>query len=234
VYKFNGTSEKNILEGVVDDYTGILYKKDINLELYNNRLYIWYRPNGSAEVNQCFVYNTLYDVIEAVDENTYIGVTSSRHDASGTFLQASNRAGVVYYGEQLSNNFHNLGALLVSEVRTSYDHFGSPQQRKRIPYWRPIIETTDGAYSMQAGFAADYSDDANFVDVSLQGSGYLYDATTTTYDNAIYAASGIAIDTTLNIYGTAYRWQRRYKHYAAREPFIFAGEVLTIETQRLR
>jgi len=234
VYKFNGTSEKNILEGIIDDYTNLEYKNDIHLQLHNNRLYIWYRPNGTAEVNRCVVYNTLYDVIEAVDGNTYIGVTSARQDGAGTFLQASNRAGVVYYGERKTNDFNNLGAPLSAEVRTAYDHFGTPQQVKRIPYWRPILESTDGAYSMQVGFAADYSDDANFSDVSLQGSGYVYDDADTLYDTATYSSSGVAIDTTLNIFGSAYRWQRRYKHIAAREPFVFAGEVLTIETQRLR
>lgn len=234
VYKFNGTSEKNITEAILEDYTGLLYKEDIHLQLHDNKLYIWYRPNGSAEVNQCIVYNTLYEVIESVDYNTYVGRSFARHDTTGKFLQASNRAGVVYYGEQSTNDYHNLGSQLVAEVRTAYDHFGSPQQLKRIPYWRPIIQSTQGDYTLQAGFAADYSDDVNFSNVSLQGSGYTYDDAATLYDLATYAAGVAAIDTTLNIYGSAYRWQRRYKHYAAHEPIEFAGEVLKIQTRRLR
>ena len=234
VYKFNGTSEKNILEGVIDDYTSLITKTDIHLQLHNNRLYIWYRPNGDAEVNKCMVYNTLYDVIEGTDANTFIGRSFARHDTTGLFLQASNRAGAVFYGERSTNDYDNLGAPLTAEVRTAYDHFGSPQQRKRIPYWRPIIESVPGSYSLQAGFAADLSDDVNFTDVSIQATGFTYDASDALYDTATYAASGVSIDTTLNIFGSAYRWQRRYKHYAAREPFIFAGEVLTVETQRLR
>jgi hypothetical protein len=234
VYQFNGTTEKNILEAVIDDYVGLLTKDDIHLQLHNNRLYIWYRPNGTDKVHQCFVYNTLYEVVEAVDLITPIGRTFARHDITGQFLQASNHAGVVYYGEQSTNDYSNLGSKLSAEVRTAYEHFGSPQRLKRIPYWRPIIETVAGAYSMQAGFAADYSDDVNFSNVSLQGTGYTYDSAGSLYDDAIYAAGTAAVDTTLNIFGSAYRWQRRYKHYAAREPFIFAGEELTLETQRLR
>lgn len=234
VYKFNGTGEKNILEGVINDYTGILNKDDIHLQLHDNKLYIWYRPNGGAEVNQCFVYNTLYDVIESVDNNTYIGRSFARHDTTDKFLQASNRAGVVYYGEQSTNDYHNLGSQLEAEVRTSYDHFGYPQQLKRITYWRPIIQSTQGDYTLQAGFSADYSDDVNFSDISLRGAGYTYDDPDTLYDSAIYAAATANIDTTLNIYGSAYRWQRRYKHHAAHEPIEFAGEVLKIQTRRLR
>lgn len=234
VYKFNGTSEVNILENMIDDYTELQYKDDINLQLHNNRLYIWYRPNGQAEANECIVYNTLYGVIESIDTRTYIGRSFARHDTTDKFLQASNRAGVVYYGEQDANDYNNLGAKFDAEIRTAYDHFGTPQQLKRIPFWRPIIETLPGAYSMQAGFAADLSDDVNYSNVSLQGTGFTYDSPDSLYDAATYAASAPGTDTTLQIFGSAKRWQRRYKHHAAREPFIFAGEVLTVETERLR
>jgi hypothetical protein len=87
---------------------------------------------------------------------------------------------------------------------------------------------------MQAGFAADYSDDVTFTDVPLQGIGYRYDDASSTYDTAQYAAAGAGIDTSLEIFGSAYRWQRRYKHYAAHEPFEFAGEILKLQTRRLR
>lgn len=234
VYRFNGTSEKNILEGVLDDYTGILNKDDIHLQLHDNKLYIWYRPNGDAEVNKCFVYNTLYDVIEGLDENTFVGRSFARHDTTDKFLQASNRAGVIYYSEQSTNDYHNLGSPLQAEVHTAYDHFGSPQQLKRITYWRPILQSTQGAYNLQVGFAADYSDDVSFTDVSLQGAGFRYDDPGTLYDSATYATGGSTINTTLNIFGSAYRWQRRYKHHAAHEPIEFSGEVLKVETQRLR
>lgn len=234
VYKFNGTSEKNILEGMIDDYTGLLFKDDIHLQLHDNRLYVWYRPNGGAEANKCFVYNTLYEVIEGIDDNTYVGRSFARHDTTDKFLQASNRAGVIYYGEQSTNDYHNLGSPLAAEVRTSYDHFGSPQQLKRITYWRPIIQSAQGNYTLQAGFAADYSDDVNYSNISLQGSGYTYDDPGTLYDLATYAAGVSNTDTTLNIYGSAYRWQRRYMHHAAHEPIEFAGEVLKVQTRRLR
>lgn len=234
VYQFNGTSEKNILEGIIDDYTDLLTKTDIHLQLHDNRLYIWYRPNGGAQVNQCIVYNTLYGVIESIDSNTWLGRSFARHDTTDKFLQASNRAGVVYYGEQSSNDYNNLGSPMLAEVRTSYDHFGTPQQLKRITYWRPVIQSAQGNYTLQAGFAADYSDDVNFSDVPLQGVGYTYDDPASVYDAAQYAAATANNDTALNIFGSAYRWQRRYKHYAAHEPVEFAGEVLKIETRRLR
>lgn len=234
VYRFNGTYEKNIFEPIIDEYMDIRHKDDIHLELRANKLYVWYRPNGQAQVSECFVYNTLYDVVESKDLNTWVGRAFGRKDTTGLFLQASNRAGVVYYGELESNDYNNLGDILYDEVWTSYDHFGSPQQKKRITYWRPIIEQVAGNYSLQAGFAADYTNDVNYTDVALQATGYRYDDPATLYDSATYASGGTQIDTTLNIYGDAYRWQRRYKHHAAREPVEFSGEVLRIQTRRLR
>lgn len=234
VYQFNGTSERNILKPAITEYTELLNKESIHLQLHNNRLYIWYRPNGDADVNECWVYNTLYNVLETVDTNAWIAHSFARHDTSDMFIQASNRAGAIYYGEKSTNDYSNLGSPMLAEVRTAYDHFGAPQQKKRITYWRPIIETVQGNYSLQAGFSADYSDDVNFTDVALQGTGFTYDSALSLYDAATYASSAATNDTTLNIYGSAYRWQRRYKHHAAREPFVFAGEVLKIESERLR
>ncbi len=234
VYRFNGTSEVNIFEPIIEEYTAITNKEDIHLQLHNNRLYVWYRPNGEGTITKCYVFNTLYQVMEAQDENTCIARSFARHDTTDKFLQASNRAGVVYYGEQSTNDYNNLGMPLLAEVRTAYDHFGTPQQLKRIPYWRPIIETTQGDYTLQAGFSADYSDDVNYSNVELQGSGFTYDSSASEYDSATYAAGRASAETSLNIYGYAYRWQRRYKHYAAYEPIEFAGEVLAVETQRLR
>lgn len=234
VYKFNGTSEKNIMEGLIDDYMAILNKDDIHLQLHNNRLYIWYRPNGEASVSECIVYNVLFNVIESIDKRAHIGRSFARHDTTDLFLQASTKAGVVYYGEKSTNDYNNLGSPMYAEVRTAYDHFGSPQQIKRISYWRPLIESVSGAYTLQAGFTSDYSDDVTYSNVDLQASGYTYDDAGTLYDSATYANGSVNIDTSLNIFGSAYRWQRRYKHHAAYEPIEFAGEVLKVETKRLR
>jgi len=234
IYQFNGTYEKNIAENIITDYTAILTKSDITLQTHNNKLYTWYRPNGAAQVSECFVYNVLYDVWESRDLNTPIAVSFSRLDTEDLFLQASNRAGVVFYSERVSNDYVNLGDRLSAEARTSYQHFGTPQQRKRITYWRPIIQNQAGSYSMKAGFAADYSNDFNFVNVALQGTGFVYDDAASLYDAITYARSAAGTDTTLEIYGSAQRWQRAYKHHAAREPFEFAGEVLTVQTRRLR
>ncbi len=234
IYQFNGTYEKNIAEPILTTYTELLDKSNCVLELHNNRLYVWYTPNGEADNKQCFVYNTLLGVWESLDTQTHIGRAFARKDNEELFLQASNKVGAVYYGEQSTNDYTNLGEIMQMEVRTAYDHFGAPQQIKRVTYWRPIIQSVQGNYSLQAGFAADYSDDFQFSNVALQGSGYTYDSASALYDTATYAAPATAIDTTLELFGEAYRWQRVYKHHAAREPIEFSGEVLKIQIQRLR
>jgi hypothetical protein len=234
VYRFNGTYEENIAEGFITDYKDLLSKSDIHLQLHDNKLYIWFTPNGEDSASQCFVYNTLYGVPESLDLKANIGRSFARHDTTDSFLQASNLAGVVYYAEKATNNYDNLGSPLQAEVHTSYDHFGTPSQYKRITYWRPILESVAGDYGIEAGFSSDYSDDVNYTTVNLQGQGFTYDDVASLYDAITYASSAAIIDTTLQVYGSAVRWQRRYKHHAVGEPVQFGGEVLIIQTRRLR
>lgn len=235
IYQFNGTYEKNIAENIINTYTAILSKDSMVLELHDNKLYVWYTPNGEATNSECLVYNTLYGVWESLDTNARIGKSFARHDTTDLFLQASDLCGAIYYGERDANDYNNLGAPLEFEAGTAYEHFGAVQQLKRIPYWRPVLNTVDGDYSIQCGFAADYSDDFNYTSVALQASGFTYDDPASLYDAITYAGSnGVVYPYQLSIFGYGYRWKRSYRHVAAREPVEFAGEVLQIETKRLR
>lgn len=234
VYKFNGTSEENIALPILDKIEGLLDKDNCRLELHNNRLYVWYTPNAEADNSSCLVYNTVLNIWESEDTGTFIGRTFARHDNSNQFLQASNRIGAVYYGELSTNDYNNLGDILQTELKTHYDPMGAPQQLKSIRKWRPDFRAQSGNYSAQVGVAADFSDDVTFYDVPMQSSGFQYDAADALYDTATYASEGEIHITTLEVPGEAYRWQRIYKHHAAREPIEFTGETLAVQMQRMR
>lgn len=237
VYQFNGTSEKNLMFneglGILDQYMELLDKDNCVLEVHSNRLYVWYTPNGMPDNSRCFVYNLVLQVWESNDTQTFIGKAFGRKDAGNLFLQASNRIGAIYLGEQSTNDYTNLGEVMSFELRTPYEPFGKPEELKWIPYWRPHFQTTAGDYSVQCGFATDFSDDATYYDLELQGSGFTYDSADSLYDSATYAAAADISNTTLEMYGEAKRWQRRYKHTAAREPVEFTGETLQVESQRM-
>lgn len=234
IWKFNGTDDMNLAKPFLEDYLAITDKSTIQLEIYNNRLYVFYAPPGEADNTECFVINLQLNIYESLDKGTVVGRTFSRYAQDDIFIQASNRVGALYYGEASTNDYANLGDQLQFEVRTPYSHFDTPGQLKRVPKWRPTFETTDGDYSIQAGYAADYATSAEYTDVSLSGSSVRYD-TGLLYDDGVTYSSGMGMvePTSLIVNGYFKRLQRRYRHIAAREPVVMDTELLTIESQRL-
>lgn len=235
IYQYNGAEEKNIAEDILDQWTAISNKSNTALELHNNRLYVWYTPNGQSDNTQCFVYNTLYRIWESIDLNTYVSQAFSRFDYDDKFLQASNRVGMVMLAEQSTNDYTNMGEPLTFELRTNYNHYDSPAQFKRAPMFRPHFDTQTGAYAIQVGYAKDYNASPTLTNISLQGGGARFNAGYTFNSGVTFGAPAQVnpMDNSLNIPGEFRRLQIRYKHYAAREHVNFDGHALTLETQRI-
>jgi hypothetical protein len=235
IYQFNGAEEKNISEDVLNWWSELLDKDNTILELWNNRLYVFYTPNGQAQNSRCRVYNTLYGVWESEDLNTWIGTTSSLFDQDDYFIQGSNRVGMVMYAERTTNDHCSMGEPFTWELRTSYQHYDAPAQFKRAPAFRPHLDTISGTYSVSIGYATDYSESPSYTQLALQGSGVTFGSGVTWNSGAVFAGAQQVnpLDTSLTIPGEWRRLQIRYRHYAAREPVVMDGHVLTIETQRL-
>lgn len=235
IYRYNGAEEKNIAEDIINEWTALLSKTNTVLELHNNRLYVWYTPNGQATNTECFVYNTLYGHWESKDLGTYVGRAFARFDVDDKFIQGSNRVGMIMYAEQSSNDYSNMDEPITWELRTHFNHYGATAQYKRAPMFRPHFDSQSGQHSVQVGYATDYNDTATYFNVPLQGSAPRFDDGET-WDSGIVFGGTQQInpmDEAPNIPGEWRRLQIRYKHYAAREPVTFDGQVLTIETQRL-
>jgi hypothetical protein len=235
IYRYNGAEEKNIAADIINEWTALLTKSNTVLELHNNRLYVWYTPNGESANTECFVYNTLYGHWESKDLGAYVGRATARFDVDDKFIQGSNRVGMLMYAEQSTNDYTNMGEPLTWELRTHYNHYGTPAQFKRVPMFRPHFDSQSGAYSVQVGYAKDYNDSPTYVDVALQGSGATFDSGETFDSGVVFGGTQQInpMDSGPEIPGEWRRLQTRYKHYAAREPVTFDGQVLTIQTQRL-
>lgn len=235
IYRYNGAEEKNITENILNQWTSLLNKSNAILEIFNNRLYVWYTPDGQSVNTECFVYNTLYGIWESKDLNTYVGRAFSRFEFDDKFIQGSNRIGMLMLGEEDTNDYCNMGQPLTWELRTSFDHYGFPAQFKRIPTYRPHFDTKSGSYSVQIGYAKDYNESPTYTDVSLQGSGARFD-TGETFDSGVTFGGAQQVnpmDSGVVLPGEFRRLQLRYKHYAAREPVTFDGHVMNLEVQRL-
>ena len=239
VWQFNGSEERNIAEDFLEEYRAIINKDSLNLDIFNNRIYIWYAPAGAADNTECFVYNLTLNLYESKDLKTTIGRTFGRDTQDDTFIQASNRVGALYYGERSTNDYHNLGDQLQASIETAFSHFDTPSQLKRVPKQRPQLPAVTGSYYVQAGYAKDFGEqvftngDGSLRQINVAGAGIRYN-TGILYDTgARYSGSRMVAPKNLYIPGTFNRLQRVYQHIAAREPFEFDSEVLTVEIQRI-
>jgi hypothetical protein len=242
IYRFNGADEVNICvssdgqSGVLDWWLSLLNKKNTVLELYNNRLYVFYTPNGSASNTKCMVYNLLYGVWESDDTRAQVGFTYASADQTNYFIQASNRVGMLMLAETDSNDYNTMGEPLSWELRTNYNHYGTPAQYKWADAYRPHFDTVTGDYSVQVEYATDYSDAPTTNDIPLAGGGIRFNQGYT-FNSGNYfsnAAQVNPMDDAPLIPGEWRRLQLRYFHEAAREPVSFDGHTISLQTQRLR
>ena len=234
VYIFDGSSEQSLTQNTIQNaYDAIPNKETIRLDLYKNRLYVFFSNNG-AELNSCFVYNINLRVWESFDSNTYVGCTSARQNASGRFLCGHSRIGLIMINED--GDYSNLGQPIAFNLETAYQHYGSTSQLKRITKWRPEFATTERAYTVECGYSQDFSDQVKYAfSVDLQRQVPII--TDYVWDNpSDYGVPAIPTvhTTTPKVNGEFYRCQIRYQHIAAFEPVIFRSHTLTIQTQRIR
>ncbi len=241
IYQFNGAEEKNILgdedrPGVLDWWTGLLNKQNTILSLHGNRLYVFYTPNGESRNTRCMVYHTVYRIWESDDTKAYVNGTYSSADATGEyFIQASNRVGMLMLAEQSTNDYNTMGEPLSYEIRTHYDHYGSPAQLKRAPEFRPHFDSVTGKHSITFGYATDYSDSPSTTDIPLSGSGPRFN-TGVKFNSGVKFGGTQHInpqDSAPRINGTFRRLQLRFSHSAAREKVNYDGHAMSLESQRM-
>lgn len=235
VYRFDGSSEESLTQDTIQNaYDAIPNKGTIRLDLFNNRLYVFFSNDGT-DINSCFVYNINLRVWESFDSNTYVGATSARQNASGRFLCGHSRIGLIMTNED--GDYSNLGQPIAFNLETAYQHYGTTSQKKRITKWRPEFATTERAYTVECGYSQDFSDQVKYAfSIDLQRQvptvigNYVWDNPS---DYGVPAIPTVHT-TTPKVNGEFYRCQIRYQHIAAFEPVIFRSHTLTIQTQRIR
>ena len=237
IYIFDGSSEQSLTQNTIQNaYDAIPNKETIRLDLFKNRLYVFFSDNGT-ELNTCFVYNINLKVWESFDSNTYIGATSARQNASGRFLCGHSRIGLIMENEAEDGDYSSLGQPLAFNLETAYEPFGQTSCYKRITKWRPDFATTERDYTVECGYALDYTDQVKYAfSIELQRQavtaidGYIWD------NPSDYGVPAVPTrhTTTPKVNGQFYRCQIRYQHIAAFEPVIFRSHTLTLQTQRIR
>ena len=237
IYRFNGMDEESLTqESIQNVYDAIPDKENIILDLYQNRLYVFYSGTAGGINDHCLVYNINLEKWESFDSNTYVSATSARQNASGRFLCGHSRVGLIMQTEDVSINYNDLGCAIAFNLETAYEHFGTTSQLKRIPKWRPEFATTPNPYSVACGYALDYTDDVKYafsVDLlnnNTVSESYVWDEPT----NYGVPTTPTVLSTIPQVNGEFYRVQLRYQHIAAFEPVTFRSHTVTVQTQRIR
>ena len=238
IYIFDGSSEASLTENTIQNvYDAIPNKEGIVLDLFKNRLYVYYASQAGGPNDHCLVYNINLKVWESFDSNTFVSATSARQNSSSRFICGHSKIGMLMLNEDAtSNDYSDMGQAIAFNIETSYQHFGTTSQLKRITKWRPEFATTEQPYTCECGYALDYTDEVQYAfSIDLQRQEIIN--TNYVWDNpSDYNVPAIpTIHTTIpQINGEFYRCQIRYQHIAAFEPVIFRSHTLTVQTQRIR
>ena len=217
-------------------YDAISGKDSIRLELFNNRLYVFYSSTGDGANDSCLVYNINLRLWESFDTGLPVCATVGRQTASNRFICGSSCFGQLYSFENNTNDYADLGAPINFDLETAYLHFGTPSQLHRITKWRPEFATVSGDYTIKCGYALDFTDDVKYAfSINLNNQtpvqeSYVWD-NPPTYGNTVAPTKLTHIP---QVNGQFYRCQLRYQHHAAFEPTNFKAHTLSVETQRLR
>lgn len=237
IYVFDGSSEASITEKTIQStYDAIQGKESITLELYNNRLYVFYSTAGNGDNDACLIYNTNLHLWESFDTGLPVSSTIARQTASNRFICGSSRFGQLFSFETGTNDYADLGAPIDFDLETAYLHFGTPSQLHRITKWRPEFATVPSDYTVKCGYALDFSDDVKYAfSINLKNKvalseHYVWD-NPSNYGNIVVPTKLTMIP---QVNGQFYRAQIRYQHHAAFEPVSFKSHTLQTETQRLR
>lgn len=238
IYIFDGASEASLTENSIQNvYDAIPNKENIVLDLYKNRLYVYYTSIAGGTNDHCLVYNINLKVWESFDSNTWVSATSARQNASSRFICGHSRVGMLMLNESVANNdYSDMGQAIAFNLETAYQHFGTTSQQKRITKWRPQFATTTNPYTVECGYSLDYTDQVKYafsIDLLRQVPTLLEYV----WDNpSDYGVPAIPTrhTTSTKVNGEFYRCQIRYQHIAAFEPVIFRSHTLTVETQRIR
>lgn len=237
VYIFDGSSESSITQNTIQStYDAIQGKESITLELYGNRLYVFYSSKGNGTNDSCLVYNINLRLWESFDTGLPVASTIGRQTASNRFICGSSMFGQLFSFETQTNDYADLGAPIDFDIETSYLHFGTPSQLHRITKWRPEFSKVAGEWAIRCGYALDFTDDVKYAfSINLHNDTAIDEHiiwdNPSDYGNPVTPTK---LTTIPQVNGQFYRCQIRYQHHAGFEPVNFKAMTLSVETQRLR
>lgn len=239
VYRSNGSEPQLISDNIYTDITSLQNKDDACLNVNKGRLYMWYRSDGAAANDSCYVWNLNYgangaECIESNDTNAYVCRAVTAYNDDNAMLVGSSLVGQIFWQELDSNDNTNLGGDINFMLQTHYMTFDSPASLKEVRYWKPRFSAQSGSYTFQCEYATDLRDNwVTHASPSVQGVGSLWGASSTIWGSFTWGRTA-EVQSDLYIPGEYRRIAIRYKHFATRQPNSFLGHTMVIQKRRMR
>jgi hypothetical protein len=239
VYRSNGSEAQLLSESNFQSILSLANKESCCLVVNKGRLYLWFRSDGAAANDSCYVWNLNYgkggaDCLESTDVNAYVTRAVNGFRDSNDLLVASSLVGQVYWQEKSSNDNTNLGGDINFILQTHYMTFGSPSVLKEVRYWEPRFGAQSGNYAVRCEYASDLRDNWQLYSApNVQGSGYLWGDSGTVWGSFTWGTTA-EVQEQLYVPGEYRRIALRYKHYATRQPQKFLGHTLIVQQRRIR
>lgn len=238
VYRSNGSEAQLMSENIYEAVRSMQNKKDACMVVSKGRLYLWYRSEGSAFNDSCYVWNLNYgsngaDSVESRDTDAFVCRAVDAFQDDDDLLVASSLLGQVYWQEKPSNDYTNLGGDINYLLQTHYNTYGTPSVLKQIRNLVPRFGAKDGKYTVECQYATDLRDNwATQVEIAVQGAGTLW-GSGALWGSFTWGATA-EVQSMTYIPGEYRRIAIRYKHFATRQPHKFLGHSQVVQTRRLR
>lgn len=236
VYKHNGGTDILISKKVEPLLANMASKTDVKLNIFDNKLYIYYRTSGNSFRNDVLIYDTVYNTwLHDTSINIQDSANWTSQSDTKTLIAGSSLMGQLVYGEMGTSD---LGKGIAFEYRTKYFSFGHPAAQHRLKRLYPHLRAQSGNYTVNVNIDADEQNSPISNSLSLQSATYTYGQSGLKWgtvanggSGAVYGSSVLPL-TRLAVGGSARKHQVRIAQSGVNNPVDFLGLSMYIKQQK--
>lgn len=236
VYKYNGGTDILLSKKVEPLLANMASKTDVKMSIFDNKVYLYYRPTGQASKLDVLIFDTVYNTwlhdtnVNIEDSTNWISQTDARKQIAGSSLM-----GQVMYGETGTSD---LGKGIAFEYRTKYFSFGHPAAKHRLKRLYPHLRGQSGNYTVNVSVDADEQNAPVNNVVALGTNLYTYGqaglkwGTVANGGSGATYGSGILALPRLTVGGNNRKHQIRLLQSGVNNPVDFLGLSMYVTQQR--
>jgi hypothetical protein len=220
VYSFNGGTDKSLGIKISREIENIADLTTVHLIVHNGKLRIYYAPTGQAYLQNCLVYDMMYEQW-SMDTEIYTGVPyvfNSQSDVQ-VLVHGSSLVGAIYYAESGTSD---LGKPIIFDYWTKYFSFDHPSRKHRIKRLYPLFRAGNGPYYVTVGVDTDYADAPVLNQVYLGTAGAIWGGGSLWGSTVVWGGDALE-PTRLSVPGQARRHQIRFTQHGVDNPVDIIG-----------